>query len=144
MTLTQKIEDPAVKSAIANDCAQLIDRQVSAKSGLSGIALKTAYGVIKNIGSNYVPGAVKRLLPETCAAVEPVWAEGVAQGDPVANMSQQSDRTADLILAATDARIAKNGNGLITGTYNKLRKSIKSDVAAAVPEVAQILNKHVG
>lgn len=143
MTLTHKIEDPAVKVAIANDCAQLIDRQVAAKSGLSGIALKAAYGVVKGIGSNYVPGAIKRLLPETCAAVEPVWEEGVAKGDPVAHLSEQSDRTADLILGATDNRIARVGNGLIVGTYNKLRKSIKTDVVAAVPEVASILSKHV-
>ncbi|MEL7223864.1 MAG: hypothetical protein AAGL17_03125 [Cyanobacteria bacterium J06576_12] len=144
MTLTDKIQDKAVKNAIANDCAQLIDRQVSAKKGLSGMALKAAYGVIKGIGNNYVPGAIKRLLPETCAAVEPVWAEGVAKGDPVAHMTAECDRTANLILGATENRIARVGNGLITGTYNKLRNSIKPEVVTAIPEVAQILNKHTG
>ena len=143
MSLTHKIEDPAVKTAIANDCAQLIDRQVSAKGGLSGIALKAAYGVVKGIGTNYVPGAIKRLMPETCAAVEPVWEAGVAKGDPVAHLTAESDRTADLILGATDARIARVNNGLIAGTYNKLRKSIRPEVITAVPEVAQILNKHI-
>ena len=144
MTLTNKIEDPAVKTAIANDCTQLIDRQVSAKGGLSGMALKAAYKVVKGIGNIYVPGAFNRLLPETCAAIEPVWAEGVDKGDPVAHLSEECDRTADLILGATDARIARVGNGLIAGTYNKLRKSIKPEVVTAVPEVAQILNRHVG
>ncbi|MEL7333727.1 MAG: hypothetical protein AAFN12_15880, partial [Cyanobacteria bacterium J06560_2] len=140
MTLTSKIQDVAVKEAIAADCAQLIDRQVSAKSGLSGMALKAAYGVVKGIGANYVPGAIKRLLPETCAAIEPMWAEGVAKGDPVVYMGDNRDRAADLILGATDARIERTGNSLISGTYKKLRKSVKSDVVAAVPEVAQILN----
>ncbi|MGD1896393.1 MAG: hypothetical protein ACFB16_05500 [Phormidesmis sp.] len=144
MALTNKIQDAAVKDAIAHDCAQLIDQQVSAKSGLSGMALKAAYGVIKGIGSNYVPGAIKRLLPEACAAIEPIWEEGVAKGEPVAHMSNQRDRAADLILGATDARIQRAGSGIISGTYNKLRKSIKSDVVEAVPEVAQILYQHVG
>ncbi len=144
MKLTDKVKEPAVRAAIANDCAQLIDRQVSAKGGLSGMALKTAYSVVKGIGSNYVPGAIKRLLPETCEAIEPLWAEGVAKGDPVAYLSANSDRTADLILGATDERIVRAGNGLIAGTYKKLRKSVKSDVVAAVPEVAQILHQHAG
>lgn len=142
MSLTHKIQDPTVKKAIASDCADLIDRQVSAKGGLSGVAMKAAYKVVKGIGSNYVEGAVGRLLPETCAAIEPIWEEGKATGDPVAHLSGNSDRTADMILGATDARIARNGNNLIAGTYKKLRKSVKPDVAAAVPEVAQILQKH--
>ncbi len=144
MKLTDKVKEPAVKTAIANDCAQLIDRQVSAKGGLSGMAMKTAYSVVKGIGSNYVPGAISRLLPETCAAIEPIWEEGVTKGDPVAHLSANRDRTADLILGATDARIARVGNGLIAGTYKKLRKSVKSDVVEAVPGVAQILQQYVG
>ena len=143
MSLTDKIQDPAVKSAIAADCANLIDKQVSAKGGLSGMAMKAAYKVVRGIGANYVQGAVGRLLPETCAAIEPMWEEGVTAGDPVAHMSANSDRAADMILGATDARIARNGNSLITGTYNKLRKSVKPDVEAAVPEVAQILQARI-
>ncbi|MEO0869918.1 MAG: hypothetical protein AAFY17_16075, partial [Cyanobacteria bacterium J06642_11] len=84
MGLTDKIQDPAVKKAIASDCADLIDKQVAAKGGLSGMAMKAAYKVVKGIGANYVEGAVGRLLPETCAAIEPMWAEGMASGDPVA------------------------------------------------------------
>ena len=142
MELTNKIQDEAVRESIAADCTHLIDQQVSAKSGLSGLALKATYGVVKNVGADYVPGAIKRLLPETCAALDPIWAEGVQKGDPVAYLSQHKDRTADVILSTTDTRIANNGSGIIKASYNKLRKSVKSDVAAAVPELAQILSKH--
>ncbi|MEL6552284.1 MAG: hypothetical protein AAFQ63_02290 [Cyanobacteria bacterium J06621_11] len=144
MGLTDRIQDPAVKKAIAADCAELIDRQVSAKGGLSGMAMKAAYKVVKGIGTNYVQGAVGRLLPETCAAIAPMWEEGMAAGDPVAHLSGNSDRAADMILGATDARIARNGNNLIAGTYKKLRNSVKPDVKSAVPEVAQILQRHAG
>lgn len=142
MTLTTQIQDPAIKNAIADDCVQLIDRQVSAKGGLSGIALKGAYGVVKGIGADYIPGALKRLLPETSTALDPLWTEGVQKGDPVGYMSANSDRAADLILETTDARIARAGNPVLSKVYNKLRKSVKSDVIAAVPELATILKKH--
>ena len=142
MKLTNTIQDKAVRDRIAADCAQLIDRQVAAKSGLSGLALKATYGVVKGIGADYVPGAINRLLPETCAALDPIWAEGAQSGDPVAYLTQHKDRTADVILSTTDTRIANNGNGVIKASYNKLRKSVKGDVTAAVPELAQILDKH--
>lgn len=143
MELTSTIQNDTVRQEIAADCSQLIDRQVSTKSGLSGLALKAAYKVVKGIGADYVPGAINRLLPETCAALDPIWAEGVQQGDPVAYLSEHKDRTADTILSTTDRRIANNGNAVIKSSYNKLRKSVKSDVVTAVPELAQILGKHV-
>ena len=133
-----------MRQGIVADCTQLIDTQVSNKGGLGGMALKAAYGAVKGIGGDYVPGAVNRLLPEICQALDPIWGEGVQAGDPVNHLSTNSDRTADIILSTTDARIAsKGGSGLIAKTYNKLRKSVKKDVADAVPGLAQILSKHV-
>lgn len=142
MELTDKINDNATYARIAADCTQLIDEQVAAKSGLSGVALKATYTVIKGVGKDYVTGAVRRLLPETLSALNPIWTEGVAYGDPVAYLSEHSDRTADVILSTTDARIAKNGGGIVGASYQKLRKSIKRDVVDAVPDLAKIIHKH--
>ncbi|MEM6451887.1 MAG: hypothetical protein AAF703_16420 [Cyanobacteria bacterium P01_D01_bin.105] len=142
MELTNKINDTETYSSIAADCTQLMDKQVATKGGLSGVAFKATYKVVKGIGADYIPGAITRLLPEALKALDPIWEEGKSQGDPVSYLSEHSDRTADLILSTTDARIAGSGNGLIAGSYKKLRKSIKPDVAAAVPGLAAILAKH--
>jgi len=142
MELTDKINDTAAYARIAADCTQLIDEQVAAKGGLSGVALKATYTVIKGVSNDYVTGAVRRLLPETLSALNPIWTEGVDYGDPVAYLSEHSDRTADLILSTTDARIAKNGGGIVGASYHKLRKSIKRDVVDAVPDLAKIIHKH--
>lgn len=144
MELTRKIQDTAVRDRIATDCTQLIDSQVAAKGGLGGLALKAAYGAVKGLGGDYVLGAVQRLLPEIFAALDPMWAEGVQKGDPVAYLSENSDRTADVILSTTDQRIERKASGGIIGaSYKKLRKSVKNDVATAVPDLAQIINKHI-
>ena len=142
MGLSEKIQDQAVRASIAADCAQLIDKQVAAKGGLAGIAMKTAYGVIKGGGASYIPGAINRLLPDACKALDPMWQEGTASGDPVKYLSENSDRTADSILSVTDARIQNSNNGVVSATYNKLRKSVKNDVEAAVPDLAQIISSH--
>ncbi|MEL6470901.1 MAG: hypothetical protein AAFQ74_14330, partial [Cyanobacteria bacterium J06623_4] len=101
MQLTNAIQDKATRDAIAADCTELIDRQVSAKGGLGGMALKAAYGVVKGIGADYIPGAVNRLLPETCAALDPMWAEGAEKGDPVSHLSNHCDLTAYIVLSST-------------------------------------------
>lgn len=142
MGLSENIQDQNVRANIAADCAKLIDKQVAAKGGLGGMALKTAYGVIKGVGAGYIPGAIERLLPDTCKAIEPIWQEGTATGDPVQFLSDHSERTADSILSVTDARIQTTNNGVVSATYKKLRKSVKNDVEAAVPDLAQIISSH--
>lgn len=142
MKLSDILNDQAVKARVVAGCAQLIDRQVAAKGGLGGMALKAAYGVVKGIDAGYVPGAIERILPEVVGALDPMWAEGVQAGDPVTYLSQNQTRAADVILGTTDRRIAGSDNGLVKSTYSKLRQSVKDDVAGAVPGLAEILGAH--
>lgn len=142
MALSEIIQDQAVRDSIVEDCTQLIDKQVSAKSGLSGMALKATYGVVKNVGAGYIPGAIRRMLPEVCASLDPMWEEGVQAGDPVQYLSQNQGRAADAILAVTDRRAGNTSSKVVRSSYNKLRDSVKGDVEAAVPQVAQILGQH--
>ncbi|PSR19649.1 hypothetical protein C8255_01320 [filamentous cyanobacterium CCP3] len=142
MGLSDILNDRAVKTAVVNDCALLIDRQVSAKGGLGGMALKATYGVVKSAGSGYIPGAIGRILPEVVEALEPMWAEGLQAGDPVAYLSQNQARAAEVILGVTDRRIAKTDNGLVRSSYNKLRQSVKGDVESAVPGLAEIFGAY--
>ncbi|MGB3138350.1 MAG: hypothetical protein WBG38_20405 [Nodosilinea sp.] len=142
MSLSNILNDESVKDKVVSDCALLIDRRVAAKGGLGGMALKATYGVVKSAGSSYIPGAIDRILPEVVSALEPMWAEGLKAGNPVAYLSQNQAQTAEVILGVTDRRIAKTDNGLVRSSYNKLRQSVKGDVAGAVPGLAEILGAH--
>lgn len=143
MGLTDQLNDQTVTTNLAVDCARLMDEQVAAKSGLSGLALKAAYGVVKGVGPTYIPEAIARLLPEALGAIDPLWTEGVQLGDPVQHLTQNRSQTADMLLSVTDARIERSKNGVIRGTYSKLRKSVKGDIEEAVPGLAKILGTHI-
>ena len=143
MGLSDKVSDPTIRQSIVTDCTHLIDRQVASKSGLSGMALKATYGVVKGVGAGYIPSALERLLPDVCAALDPMWAEGEAKGDPVGHLNQHSEQAADAVLSVTDTRIQGTSNGVVKSSYKKLRKSVKSDVEAAVPELAEIIGRYV-
>lgn len=142
MGLSEIINDPNKEASIVADCVKLIDEQVSAKSGMGGMVWKTAYATVKGVMPNYIEGAVERLLPESLAALEPMWSEGLQAGNPVEYLTQNRSRTADALLGITDARIEKTSNGVVRGAYKQLRGSAKTEVEAAVPGIAQIIGKH--
>lgn len=143
MGLRAVIDDEALQARIAEDCAKLMDEQVAAKGGISGFALKTTYGVIKGIGADYIPSTLQRLLPDAVNALEPIWVEGMAGGDPVTHLSDNRARAADMLLGITDARIEQSSNKIVRASYSKLRQSVKGDVEAAVPGLAKIFNIHL-
>ena len=141
MKLSELSQTPETKARLIADILKLVDEQVATKKGVSGLALKGAYRVVKGLGSDYLPGVVGRLLPEILSALEPFWAEGEAAGDPVAYVNQHRDRAADTLLAITD-RKATGTNNVVRSVYQKLRTSIQPDVAAAMPSLAQILAQY--
>ncbi len=142
MGLRDQLSDPNTQTNLAADCARLMDEQVAAKGGLSGLALKAAYGVVKGVEPSYIPKAIQRLLPDALTALDSMWDEGVQSGNPVEHLIQNRSRTADMLLSITDSKIEKSSNGVVRASYNKLRKSVKGDVEEAVPGLAQILGRH--
>jgi hypothetical protein len=90
---------------------------------------------------------VKRSSGEDSEGVAPCQNSSVpgctVAGDPANYLIQNSARTADMILSVTDSRAAKTSNGAVRSAYQKLRKSVKGDVEAAVPGLANILATHV-
>lgn len=142
MGLSNGLNDPTKKASIVADCVKLIDEQVTAKGGLSGLGLKAAYAAVKGVKPNYIARAIEGLLPEVLGALDPIWSEGIQAGDPVEYLTQNQSRAADAVLSITDARIEKSNNTIVRGSYNKLRNSAKSDVEAAIPSLAKIIDNY--
>lgn len=142
MGLNDGLNDPNKTAMLVTDCVKLIDEQVAAKGGISGLGLKAAYAAVKGIKPGYIANAIEALLPSTLLALDPMWSEGVQTGNPVEYLSQQSSRTADAVLSVTDARIEKSNNGIVRGAYSKLRNSAKSYVEDAVPGFAKIIDNY--
>ncbi|NJN23141.1 MAG: hypothetical protein HC810_00325 [Acaryochloridaceae cyanobacterium RL_2_7] len=142
MGLRETINTPDMQTQLADDCAKLMDEQVAAKTGLGGLAIKAAYGALKGIGPGYVPRAIRNLMPNAIVAIDPLWQEGVSVGDPVIHLTDNKSQAAEILLSVTDDKIAKANNKVVIATYNKLRKSVKGDVEAAVPGLASILRQY--
>jgi hypothetical protein len=135
--------DPDRKARVVADTLQLIEAEVADKKGLSGMAIRTGYGVIKNFRPDFLQRVVTDLLPRFAAAVEDVHAEAVSGGVPIkAHFVANQGRVADALLAITDGVAAKSKNRVVKGAYDRLRKIAKDHVIAAVPRLGAMVEKH--
>jgi hypothetical protein len=142
MGLNEQISDQTAQMHLVADCAKLIDQQVAAQGGISGLGLKAAYGAVKGIDPSYISGAIQRLLPDALTALDPIWDEGVLAGDPVQHLIENRSRTADRLLSLTDAKVERTNRAMVRGAYGKLRNAAKGYVENAVPGLAEILGTH--
>ncbi|BAZ48399.1 hypothetical protein NIES4103_10070 [Nostoc sp. NIES-4103] len=142
MGLNDGLSNPNKKAQVVDDCCNMIEAQLAAKSGISGIALKTAFAALKGIKPGYIPYVVEQILPQCLTALDPIWNEGLDKGDPVEYLITSRDRTADALLSVTDNRIKSVKRQIVRGTYEKFRGSAKQHVEEAVPDFAKVIDNY--
>ena len=142
MGLSDGLLNQNKKAMVVDDCCSMIEAQLASKSGISGIALKTAFAALKGVKPGYIPDVVEQLLPHCFTALDPIWSEGVQKGEPVEHLAANRSRTADALLGVTDARVKNTKRQIVRGTYEKLRGSAKKHVEEAVPDLAKVIDKY--
>jgi hypothetical protein len=136
---------PARERVVA-DCVALVDEEVKGKGGLSGVAVKGAYGTVKTIKPRFVPEVVDALLDDWVAKLEPYyekWRSGGSVGTLAEFLTARSDDVAEDLLAVTDERSARSKHKTATKLYGKMRPSAKRNVSAAVPKLGGLMEKHI-
>jgi hypothetical protein len=144
MSLGDAIHDPKKKTTIVADCCTLIDEEVSAKGGLSGLAVKAGYHAVKGIKPGFITEVVEKLLPDFADKLDAIWEEGKKGGNPTSHLVANKSRVAEGLLSVTDAKSQSAKSVVVRSTYEKLRGSAKKNVEDAVPRLAKLLAKHAG
>ncbi len=141
--LSELLTDDSKKANVVDDCCTLIDAEVKDKGGISGLAIKAGYGMVKGVKPGFIKQAVTDMLPEFAKALDPTYQDAKSQNKPVADFFvQNTAKVADALLAITDARAAKVKSGAVKATYEKLRGSAKKNVEAAVPRLGKMVEKY--
>ena len=143
-SLREKLLDPARRGAVVDDCVRLIDREVEGKSGLGGLAIKGAYGVVRRLKPGIIRDAADHLLEPFVTQLEPTYAAYLAQSSLALEpyLVGRAAEIANALLGVTDARAARSANATLRKTYDKLRPSALKHVEAAVPGIARLLAKY--
>jgi hypothetical protein len=145
-TLQEILLAPDTQPRVVDDCLALIQQEVSATSGVSGTAVKVAYKTANTFASGYLRSKVEELVPDMAAQLDPFWAEFGASGSPDFGdyLVKRGDEVCEVLLSVTDARAAISGRPTIVKAYNAVRGNAAKHVAAALPNLGSLVQKHAG
>jgi len=133
------------REQVISDACHVLDEEVSDKGGLSGLAIKGAYGLVKGIRPGFIRDVVDALLDDFLGCLDPLFQEALTRGvRPSAHLQANAGRVADALLAITDQRAARAERAVIRSTYEKLRPTAKKHVEAAAPRLGALLDRHAG
>jgi len=142
-TLTEILLVPGTRPKVVTDCVQLINEEVDSKGGLTGLAVKGAYALVKAVKPGFVTEAVDHMLDDFVKRLEPFWADAQAKNEPIgALLSARAPQAADALLAISDERAARSTNPNLKKAYEKLRPTGKKHVEQAVPRVGRLIGKY--
>lgn len=144
-TLRELISSNASRETLIADAQQVLDSEVDSKGGLSGMAIKGAYKLVKGVSPSFVREAIDTLLDPFLDALDPLFQDAKQKGlNVTTHLSANKGRTADALLSITDAKAARAKNQAIKKMYDKLRGMAKEHVEAAVPRLGDLIVKHTG
>ncbi len=143
MNLNDVLNDDAKRAAIIEDVCRLVDDEVGKQKGLSGVAVKAGYKLVQGVKPGFVRRVVETLLPEFAAALEPIRAHALSQGQAVKSyFATHQPEVSEALLAVTDARATSSEHASVKGAYGKLRGSARKNVESAVPGLGKIIEKY--
>ena len=142
--LKDKLLESDVRPRLIPDCVQLVDREVAAKRGVTGIMIKAGYKAFTKLLPNIVEKAVDHLLDDFVRVLDVLhdeYTEKVPDQSPPfdAWMSGQKPRIADDLLGVTDDIMARSDKGALKKIYSGLRPVAQKNVAEAVPGVGALV-----
>ena len=143
-TLKEILLDESRRPTVVTELADLVDAEVSAKSGVSGTVVKTGYGAVKKIKPGMIGAAVDSLLDDFVVKLEPFYGDYKATGgaDFGSYLQGRPEEVADALLTVTDARAESSNRDAIKKVYDKLRPQGKKNVEEALPALGKLIDKH--
>lgn len=145
-TLQSLLLDKDRRAHVVKDCVDMIDQEVRSKSGLSGIAVKGAYAIIKKIKPGIVEEVVEKLVEPFATNLDPFYQSFQSQGSAgsfASFLGQKPTDVANALLAITDERAQNSDNRTMRSAYERLRPTGVKHVEAAVPAIGSMLERYV-
>lgn len=138
MGFTEQILEPSRRSEVVAAIAGVIESTIAGQSGLSGMAVKTAFAGAKKAKGDMVEKGVDRMLPQVADVLAPYW-DAKGDQDFGAFLGNNSSEVADKLLKVADDNAAKVDNAAMAKAYKGVRGKAKGIVEEALPKLGQAI-----
>jgi hypothetical protein len=141
--LSIHLTSPGARPAVVADACALIDQEVARTSGLSGVAVRSAYRLLTGIRPGMVPNAVDGLLDPFADQLDRFYQQHLTTGDPLADiLIAQRTSMAEALLSITDDRAERTSQVTLRRAYQRVRGTARGYVEAAAPGIAALIDAH--
>lgn len=134
------------RDIVIRDSVHLIDDEVARKSGVTGLALKGGYKVVKKLrGGRMIEDAVDYLIDDFTDALDPMYQEYLESAEYhtfEGYLNTRASTAADALLGITDAKAERAENKILIKTYQKLRGQAEKHVVEALPGLGRLIDEH--
>jgi hypothetical protein len=136
------------RAKVVDDSCRLVDAEVAAKSGVTGLLIKGGYAAFKAVKPTMMRETVTFLLPEFVGIMDRHYEEYVAaepKGEtPLERWLVKRDKkVADDLLGITDRIMDRSSKAALKAIYKKLRPVGQRNVAEAVPGIGRLIASHM-
>ncbi len=147
--LKEKFSPPEQRPLLIADCVKLVDSEVAAKSGVTGLMIKGGYKAFTTIMPRMVENAVDVLLDEFVVVLDrhyDTYLKAIPdKKTPFEAWAKNRDVTiADDLLKITDEIMNRSNKTAIKKIYSGMRKVAQKNVAEAVPGIGRLVMKNMG
>ncbi|MBX2813633.1 MAG: hypothetical protein KTR25_17580 [Myxococcales bacterium] len=143
-TLKELLLNSESRPRVISDAVALVESEVQAKGGVSGMAIKAGYAAVNKLKPTLIQEAVDSLIDQFIEKLEPFFSDWKEKGQAQnfdSFLNAQKNAVANALLEVTDERANQTQSGVIKKTYERLRPLGEKNVEAAVPGLGQTLNK---
>jgi hypothetical protein len=143
-TLREILLAPEIQPHVVADCQALVEEELSAKSGISGSAVKLAYKAVKAFAPGYYQSTVEIMLPDMADQLQPFWADFAASGGSQFGdyLTKRSDEVAEALLAVTDTMAGDSQRPTVVKAYKTVRGGASKHIEAALPNLGAMVQKY--
>jgi hypothetical protein len=143
--LVERVTDGKKREAVIEDCNRLLDQEVAAKSGLSGMAVKGAFKMVGAIKPGFTRSVIDGLLNDFLWQLQPYFETWEAEGNGSfgAYLNARTAEVVDSLLKVTDRRAEHTEHKVARKMYLKFRPSAVGHVTTAMPNVGDLIDRHL-
>jgi hypothetical protein len=143
-TLREILLAPETQPHVVEDCRALVEHELSAKSGVSGSAVKLAYKAVTTFAPGYYQTTVEKMVPAMVDQLEPFWTDFAGSGDSEFGdyLAKRGNEVSEALLVVTDTMARNSERPTVVKAYKTVRGSAGKHIEAALPNLGVMVQKY--
>ncbi len=143
-TLADLLLAPPQRDVLIKGGAALLEKAIADRGGITGVAYRTGYAMIKAAKPGAAQRASKELMPGFAEALEPLFKQHLQRGGRPevfgSSLLTGSTEAVSRMIAVADRRV-EGSSDMVRKTYGRFRGNAEAEVTRILPGFAALIDQ---